>query len=262
MIRRRFQLFEFGDQAYLPEAVRRVYHDCLGFVSRACGFYDRMYVPFSTWTKDSHEQAVLDLASGAAGPIETMLGRAKENNVKLPKIVLSDLYPNEEQFETLRNRFGSEHVAFMKAPVSVTDASTEGYPLLSICAAFHHFPPEVAQSIIAQSINKGRGIFIVEPFERKFSTVLTTALIGPLLGFASPFFRFPWRARNFLLCSIFPVVPLMVAFDGIISVLRSYSSDELQAMLPKERLDQLRVRSGRLPTRIRQPATFFYAIRR
>ena len=262
MIARRFQLFEFGDQAFLPNLLRQVYHDCLGFVARICGFYDRMYVPFATWTKETGPTDVLDLASGAAGPIDTLLSRAKHHGVELPRVILSDLFPDSEQFARLEEQHGTKRLGYITEPLSAKSTDYESYPLLSICAAFHHFSPDEARDLLEQALTRGKGIFIVEPFERKVSTLLSALLIGPLLGVVSPFFCFPWRWQNFIFCTFFPIVPLMVVFDGVVSVLRSYTSDELLAMVPEQQRARLRIRFGSLPTRTRQPATFFYAVHR
>ena len=41
---KRFQLFEFCDQAWLPSIVHEAFHDCLGFIQR-------IYRPFYGGTK-------------------------------------------------------------------------------------------------------------------------------------------------------------------------------------------------------------------
>lgn len=262
MLSERLQLFEIGDQPFLPRLLRELYHDCLGFVAKICGFYDKLYVPFSTWTKDSAAAAVLDVASGGGEPIDTMLQTARSRGVPLPKVVLSDLYPNTAQFEKLQERHSSVLLDYCSEPLSAESACTGDYPLISICAAFHHFPPAEARQLVQGALRSGKGIFIAEPFERRWAAAASAALLGPLIGMCAPFRRYPPRLTGLLFCTLIPIVPLMVAFDGVVSVLRMYTADELQEMVPSELRDSLRVRFGRLETKTRLPATFFYAIRR
>ncbi|HVX56724.1 MAG TPA: hypothetical protein VHA37_03250, partial [Candidatus Saccharimonadales bacterium] len=57
-------------------------------------------------------------------------------------------------------------------------------------------------------------------------------VIGLPVHLIVPFFarRFAWR--KLLFTTLVPIVPFFVAFDGIVSALRTYTKDEILAMLP------------------------------
>ena len=54
----------------------------------------------------------------------------------------------------------------------------------------------------------------------------------------APFFSRNFQFRKFLFTTIIPIIPIMVAFDGAVSVLRSYTTEEIIAMMPPGSRDQ------------------------
>jgi len=257
---RRVQFFEFGDQSWLKGPVRDCYNDCLNFVTRSLGHYKKAYIHLSLWAKKADFAEVLDLASGGAAPIDILLSSADKKGVKLPKFILSDLFPREEYYREVQEKYGEERVGYLSESVSVINANATGISLRSICSAFHHFPPEYAEKILEDALRKGKGIFILEPYERKVGNLLMTLCFGLFIGMLSPFFSKQIRPLNVLLCTLIPIVSLMVQFDGIVSVLRTYEPKEILEMLPKG--FELDTDYGRIDPRSRLNATYFYALKK
>lgn len=81
--------------------------DVLNLMLRLGGQYRRMHEPLLDWVQRAGGDAVLDLGSGGGGPMDSMLQAAESANLAMPKIVLSDLFPNLAQFAEMRDRYGA-----------------------------------------------------------------------------------------------------------------------------------------------------------
>lgn len=257
----RLHLFEFGDSALLPPTWREVYHDTLGFVLQASGVYKRMYAPYRDWTSLHGEPEVMDFASGGAGPVQTILETAKSKGISLPRVMLSDLYPQETRYRELELRCGQERVGFISKPVDI-QVPLKHFQASSIFSAFHHFEPREAKRILNQLLSQGKSVFVAEPFSRSFRNVVLVTCGGFFLGLIAPFFRRPYKVKNFLLSTIVPLIPLMLVFDGLVSVFRTYKADELRAMIPEKMQDELKIRSGHTTVYHIIQSPFFFAVPR
>jgi len=262
---RRFQLFEFGDQPWFRGILREAYLDCLNFVLSVGGQYASMHKPFGEWAAGDRNKAVLDLCSGGGGPICTIIDNAEQDGVELPTIILSDLFPDIAHFESLRIQCGSDVINFVSEPLSADNASSAEIRLRSICSAFHHFPPETAAAIIRDAARNGDGIFIMEPFQRSWRHLLMMFLMAvpaTIAGMLSPFFSPRFRFGKMLVCTIVPLIPLALHFDGIVSVLRTYTASEIAAMFPDDERHNFVYVNGEHPYGLQCAATFFYARRK
>lgn len=227
--------------------MRHAYMDVLNLMLRLGGQYRRMHEPLLDWVQRAGGDAVLDLGSGGGGPMDSMLQAAESANLAMPKIVLSDLFPNLAHFVEMRDRYGAERVDFVAEPVPA-DAVPDGQPeLRSICSAFHHLSPELAGRVVADAVTNGRGLVIIEPFQRDWRHFLMLLLSAPLAIFASlfaPFVAPRFRWGSLLFCTLLPLAPLMVHVDGMVSVLRMHRLAEIAEMIPADLRDEVEVWHG------------------
>jgi hypothetical protein len=230
---RRYQLFEFGDQPWMRGWLREAYLDALNFALRVGGQYRGMHIPLVRWAAIAGSQRVLDLASGGGGPVETVVRQAQRDHVAFPTIVLSDLYPSPTHYEDLAAEYGSM-IDYVSEPVSATHVPMTDIRLRSLCSAFHHFRPSAARQVIEDAAKNSDGIFILEPFDRSFRQLLLILLAGPFIYMFAPFFCRRFTIRKFLVCTLLPIIPFMLLFDGCVSVLRMYTPSEIEAMFPKD----------------------------
>jgi small-conductance mechanosensitive channel len=140
-------------------------------------------------------------------------------------------------------------------PVNATQvpAHLGGFRLIS--NALHHFAPEQARALLADAVAQRRGIAVFEALSRSLLTALGI-LPSPLIVLATaPFIR-PFHWSRLLWTYAVPVVPLACLWDGMISVLRIYSPEELQALVAEVPgsdeyvWDIGRLRVARAPARI------------
>ncbi|MCB9689054.1 MAG: hypothetical protein H6735_28685 [Alphaproteobacteria bacterium] len=96
--------------------------------------------------------------------------------------------------------------------------------------AFHHFRPEQARRILEDAVRAGEPIGVFEFVGRQPHAVPgmlgVPFAVAALVPFLRPF-RWGWLPLTYLL----PVLPLVVAWDGLVSCLRVYSPEELRALV-------------------------------
>jgi hypothetical protein len=260
---KRRNLFEFGDQPWLRGWFREAYVDCLNFLLKQGGHYSQAYEPFLQWIEQADGEVVLDLASGGGGPVDTLHETAIKAGKEMPKIILSDLFPNQSNYLRLQQKYGSKAVGFVGESLSATDVpAKKDYQLRLMSSALHHFSPDMARKIISDAVIHGQGIFILEPFKRDLRHLMMAIFTGPFLGMLTPFVDKRFSIKKCFVCTIFPIIPLMVQFDGIMSVLRTYTFSELMEMFPSDIRDELSVRTGENPYLWGCSSTYFYVCRK
>lgn len=257
----RMHAFEFCDQPWLRGVWREAYLDGLNFLFRLGGIYRNMHKPFGRWARQAGRAHVLDLGSGGAGPIVTLLAAARRDAAPLPQITLSDLYPDLSAFERVKSEFPGQ-VDYIATPL---DAFAEGNagseaPLRSICTGFHHLTPEQARRFLAAVTARTDGLFIMEPMPRTWLSPLMSLLTLPLLMLA-PFFAHRFSLKKLALSTLLPLVPLMIVFDGVVSALRMYHPDELLVLLPESARKQWRWEWGTQRCLLVHKATYLFGYR-
>lgn len=242
----RVRLFEFGDQAWLPERLRTFQMD---FLEYAGNLKPEAYEPFAARFASAMdamcERRILDLCSGSGGPATSLLELLAAPEGEDPvTICLTDLRPNLESFRDLQRRAGGR-VEFSEESVDARTVprSLEGFRL--ICNGFHHFDDSEARRIIDDAVAAGRGIAVLELCDRS-PLALTTTLLCPLSILATtPFIR-PFRWSRIAFTYLLPILPLISVWDGIVSCLRAHSLGDLRRMTEAHTGYHWQV--GRVPT--------------
>ena len=254
--------FEFGDQSWMKGAWRAAYLDCLNFGLRVGGQFRPVHKAYSAWAQRAGAGTVLDLGSGGAAPIETLILGARADGNAMPKIVLSDLFPSAAHYEAMKQRLGAEAIDYVSEPVSALKVDRPDLPARSICSTFHHFRPDDARALVEDAIRNGSGLFILEPLQRNLRHFLLVLLSGPFAYMLAPFFARRFSVFSLLFCTLLPIIPLMVMWDGCVSALRMYTPDEIRAMIPEELRTKVDVETGEFPYIGAFGATFVAMTRR
>jgi hypothetical protein len=168
---------------------------------------------------------ILDLCSGAGGPWLTLSKALEQEEGLALNICFTDKYPNVAAFDHAKS-LGRIRFRFHSIPVDATRIPDELDGFRTIFSTFHHFKPREAQAILQDAVNQRRGIGIFEAAGRRMVTLLLTFLIpiGTLL--LTPYLR-PFRWSRLVWTYVFPIIPFVLWFDGIMSCLRMYSLQEL-----------------------------------
>lgn len=218
----RVHLFEFMDQPWLPSRLRGLITDQLSAAERVFRPYDALAPLVAEALQASGERRLLDLCSGSGGPALRM---AELLAGQVEGVTLTDLFPHVEGWRRLE----APGLAFREQPLDATAVPAELEGLRTVFNAFHHLPPPLARAVLADAAEKRRPILIVEtlsPSPQGFATALGVAALAPLFSLTTS----PLRVDRVLLSTALPVLPPVLAWEGVVSCLRCYSEAELTEM--------------------------------
>jgi hypothetical protein len=226
---RRIHSFEFTDKEWFPQVFR----------SSALAFLETMYrlsreasQLFARKLLDVMQETntfeITDMASGATGPIlhitkELRLLRGEET-----KVTMTDKFPAQSGMEKVA-ALHDPMIKYLPHSVDATNVPKELSGIRTIFGAFHHFTPDLARKVLRDAFEQRRSIAIFEIAARKAPLLLSGLFMPLMVLFITPLIR-PLRWSQLLFTYLIPILPFLIAWDGIISVLRTYTPDELREM--------------------------------
>ena len=228
----RRHLFEFNDSPWAPVALRETIIESLSRALEWGRILRGMVAPFRAFLAEARVTQVLDLCSGAGGPVAILAAELARENLPLPHFLLTDLQPHPEVWSRLRDRY-PEFVDFVAEPVDATRIPRrvgEGRARV-IINALHHFPPELARAIVLGACADGPGVFIAEGFERRPLSFGAFAAAGVPALYANPVLSPRHKIEKALLTWAVPAALAASIWDGLVSTLRVYTEEELRAMV-------------------------------
>lgn len=217
----RIHAFEFEDLPWTPMVWRALITGALEFAIRRLGFYDGV-LPILRQMCERHEaDHVVDLCSGSGGPWPRLLEQGREVGW-MPRVTLTDRFPHSHIEPEAPLRVRPEPLDVLELPdARVGEANT-------MFTALHHFRPSQARSLLAQFPRRRAPVFIAE-FTRRGLYGLAQGMAGMTAPFVlAPFLRV--GPAGLFWTYVVPVAPLVVAWDGIISSLRTYTRPELESL--------------------------------
>ncbi len=223
----RLQLFELEDQAWFPGVVRDLSTDYLRFIERRLRLHLHALPVLSRAIDETGATRVVDLCSGGAGPVPELVRELRKDGIDV-HFTLTDLYPNVAAFTEAR-RQSDGRIDFIDTPVDARQVPAELEGLRTFFNSFHHFDPEDALAILEDAAESGQPIAILEFPERSLLMALPLLLTPLFIWMATPFIR-PVTWQRLLFTYLIPVVPLLCVWDGVVSQLRAYHSEELKAL--------------------------------
>jgi SAM-dependent methyltransferase len=241
---KRRQLIEFHDEPWYPEPLRELQREVLDRANRTTGFNEAMATPLAEVLRDTGARQVLDLCSGAGGPVALVVASLAARGVEPPRVLLSDLFPDVEAWARLR----AEHTGwldFVEYPVDATRIPDDvGGELLTVVNALHHFPPIAVRAVLAEAARRRASIFVAEGFPR--SVLRATAYLPSLLA-AVPAALHRTRGRRLAKLVLgLTVMPVTGGWDWLASALRIHEPEEL-IELAREVAPGYRWRHGAVP---------------
>lgn len=228
----RAQLFEWNDLPWAPMALRDTIVESLSRTLRWGRMLQGLVGPFGEFLAGSGATEVLDLCAGAGGPARILAEELRRAGVAPPRFLLTDLFPQLEAWATARAEQPGV-IDFEPSPVDATKippALAAGRARV-IINAFHHFPPDLARTILADAVRGSSGIFISEPFDRNPLRFLSFVPVGLAALAVNPVLTSRARLQKALLTWATPVALAASAWDGFVSTLRVYSEGELRGMV-------------------------------
>lgn len=208
---RRYQLFEFLDQAWLPARLRVAATAYLRAAHAATPFPGLWAEKISRVLEDCGRDQIVDLGSGSGGPMHLVVKEMAAQG-RRPRVTLTDLHP-------VRSASG---IDYWPNPVNATDVPAELRGLRTLFLTFHHFAPSTAVSVLRNAFDQREPICIFEVTSRTGTAVAVSFLIPLFVFLITPTIR-PVSAFQIFFTYLIPVIPLLGFWDGIVSQLRTYS---------------------------------------
>jgi hypothetical protein len=226
---KRFHALEWEDLQWFPASWRDYGTDYLKFIATKAKIYKSILPLMQKCLENSKQNHWVDLASGGGSGLVTLAKSLKQHNPTL-KITLTDFYPNIKAFERLSTEV-PDTFSYEKTSIDASNPPKHlQESLQTIFGAFHHFRPEKAKQILQNAVNTNTTIAIFEPVGRNFGSWFSMLFV-PLNVLIFTLFIRPVRWNVLPFIYLIPIIPLYILWDGIASILRTYSENELREMV-------------------------------
>lgn len=224
-LRKRAQLFEFDDQPWLPQSLRRIYMQILGNnMFRVAPFKARLSADL-----DDHDVEFIHSLCSGDGQLVFMLYQllGKERRVRF---ILSDLFPIPDEYARLKAATNGD-IDFIAAPVDATRIQPARGEWLLMAGSLHHLNEEQVKEVFEQVVANNSVLIMMENHDRSYAQALKLLVILPTYSILAAIFGRPFRWDKLLFGALLPIVPVMILVDGFVSNLRSYRPADLQRLL-------------------------------
>jgi hypothetical protein len=228
---RRIHLFEFLDLPWYPQTFRRMQTDYLQFAATMGMGHQNLVPLFAKAMQHAGTTQIVDLCSGGTGPWMRLQEHFKQAGLSVT-IKLTDKYPDPEAMHKWAGA-SPQGIEYLTEPVDAMHVPAHLRGMRTLFEGFHHFKPEQARSILQDALENRAAIGIFEA-SLKPPLRLFLLLLAPLMTlvgyfFVTPFIK-PRTLSRFFWTYLIPIVPLATCWDGIVSLLRVYSLQDLKAL--------------------------------
>lgn len=226
---KRFHALEWEDLQWFPTSWRDYGTDYLKFIATKFNIYKPILPLMHKCLVKSGQQHWVDLASGGGSGLKGLARDLKQTNPSL-KITLTDFYPNIKSFESLTKEVPNTFTYEKSSVDAIYPPKHLQNSIQTIFGAFHHFRPDKAKQILQNVVNTNTTIAIFEPVGRNFGSWFSMIFVPLNILIFTLFIRpIRWNVLPFIY--LIPIIPLYILWDGIASILRTYSENELQALV-------------------------------
>ncbi|UYZ59138.1 class I SAM-dependent methyltransferase [Hymenobacter latericus] len=225
----RLQLFEFEDQPWFPAVVRAGMMDYLRFMITHLHTYRPIAPLLAEGLRRTNQQHVLELCAGAGGGTEDVLQALRAENLPDVRITLTDLYPQPAAWQHIGEQTGGA-IGYEPAPTNALRVPPQLAGFRAVFSAFHHFSPAMGQGLLRDAVRAQTGIGVFEGAGKHWWEILLALTVLPVAQLLiTPFIR-PFSASRLLFTYLIPLIPLCTIWDGVVSILRMYTPEQLLAL--------------------------------
>ncbi len=151
---KRLHLFEFEDQAWFPDIVRKGITDYLNFFANSVNLYKPILPILKSGIEKSKSNKIIDLCTGGGGGMHKISEQLSSVNPQA-KIILADKYPNLPAYSKISNE-SNGRIEYVETPVDATAVPENLNDFRTMFVSFHHFRSEVAQKILEDAATNGQ----------------------------------------------------------------------------------------------------------
>ena len=236
---RHWHLIEIEDLPWLPASVRNLLTDFLTFLSTRLHIYRSVRPLLEEVLAKTGTRQVIDLCSGAAGPWLQLLDDGFDVSV-----ILTDKYPNRAAMNLAQQQH-PERITIHENPVDARALPGDCKGMFTMFNGFHHFRPAEAKAILQSVSQRRMAICIFEITETSPRILLSVLTVPILMLLVTPWLR-PLTWSRLFWTYLIPLAPLCLLWDGLVSMLRIYSQQDLQGLAAATESPDYVWKTGRL----------------
>jgi len=231
---RRLHLVELEDLDWWPVVIRDLATDYLGFMESRFQLHRPIVPLLANALRRANTNRIIDLCSGSGGPLEALVGELRRRGIEV-MVTLTDRFPNVRSMMNVSSRSAGA-ITFECDPIDAREVPDRLNGFRTLFNSFHHFKPEDATAVLTSAVRNRQPIGIFEIPLRALWAVAALLLTPLYVWLATPFIR-PFSWQRLFWTYLVPLVPLMCLWDGVVSTLRAYESDELYALTEQFRVE-------------------------
>lgn len=237
---KRLELFEFEDLDWLPDYIRSGVTNLIKVLHSLVGTTDILVDLIINCQKKIKFNQIIDLGSGSGGPMIDVVDKINKSiEVDRPiKLLLSDKYPNPQIVRSI-NDLKVPNVEYLKNAVDALDIRKTPRGLKTMIASFHHMSPNKAKQILFSAQDSKEPILIYELAENNIPVIIWWLLLPISLSILvimslllTPLVR-PLTISQIIFTYIIPVIPIIYAWDGQASIMRTYTFEDINLLIEK-----------------------------
>ncbi len=234
---KRLELFEFEDFQWLPNSIRSGVTNLIQVFHRLMGTSEVLGLLIARCRQKYDFEQVVDMGSGSGGPMPEVIGELNKSTTGSPlKLLLTDIYPNPDLVDAI-NRQNLPNVRYRNSPLNATELGTAPGGLKTMIASFHHLKPADARKVLRSAEESKQPILLYELARNTIPTLLwwlllplSLAILFVMAWGMTPFVR-PISLSQWVLTYLIPIIPLVYAWDGQASLMRTYTFQDIQSLL-------------------------------
>lgn len=234
---KRLELFEFEDYNWLPKFIRNAITNLIQVLHKISGTPKMISEILLKIKREYDFDQIVDLGSGSGGPmIEAIKLMNKNNEVENVSLILSDLHPNTTVIEKIKNS-NTPLISYHPTSINATNLKDTPPGLKTMIASFHHMNPVKARAILHSAQQNKQAIFIYEIGQNTIPTLLWWILlpISLIILFIMTWIMTPFVKglgwKQLLFTYLIPIIPLVYAWDGQASIMRTYTFKDIESMI-------------------------------
>ena len=232
---KRIELFEFEDFSWLPTAVRSGATNLIIIFHKLMGTKEVIGQLLLDIQREYPFEQVVDLGSGSGGPMPQVMRHLNEHNSDNPiSLILSDLHPNPKIIATFNK--GHERISYHSEPINAVDMGGAPKGLKTMIASFHHMNPSIAKRILQSAEENNQAFFVYEVAQNNIPLLLWILLLPVsltillLMSLVMTLFIRPLTLSQVIFTYIIPLIPIVYAWDGQASLMRTYTFDDIKTL--------------------------------
>jgi hypothetical protein len=230
---KRIQLFEFEDFTWFPNWLRKCLTRMMVVMHNILHTSEEMAELVNRGLAYTDNNTIIDLCSGSGGPMPKVMDILKEKyQVNNPKLIMTDLFPNEE-FAKVTNKRNDGEISYLKKSVDAAKVDPNLKGLRTMVSSLHHMNPETARKILKNAMDCKQPICTFEISDNSFPKAVWWIAV-PINIITSLFISLlarPVTWQQIVFTFFIPIIPVVFAWDGAVSNARTYTLEDMDLLL-------------------------------